>query len=94
MGAKRLRRLLAHVPEPVAIIVIDDSPSCALRRQTEALVSARAGARYINAYPGYDRPFSVGRSRDIGSTAAETEFVLFHDVDFIGPPHIYDQPQR
>jgi predicted glycosyltransferase involved in capsule biosynthesis len=88
-SARRLQTLLTHIPDEIAIIVVDDSASSDLRIATETRVRNRAGATYINAYPGCERIFSVGRSRDIGTEAAATEFVMFHDVDFTGTAITY-----
>ena len=88
-SAKRLRTLLASIPDEIAVIVVDDSTSPDLRKQTEASVHQRSGATYINAFPGFERTFSVGRSRDVGTEAAKTEFVMFHDVDFMSASRTY-----
>jgi predicted glycosyltransferase involved in capsule biosynthesis len=85
----RLRRVLRQMPEPITPVIADDTPEPGLRAAVARIASGHPRARHVVSDTTAAAPFSIGRLRDVGTQAAPDPLVLFHDVDFTGPPAFY-----
>ena len=78
-----LRVAMDRSPEPVEVLVVDDSePHDAARHQANC---AELGARYVNG------PRHVGAKRNLGVENANFDLILFTDSDCRVPPDIFER---
>lgn len=86
----RLRLLLAVASRAMPIIVVDDTLSAAEIRKVRGVVSEFGRrATHLHHPETVPQPFSIGKLRDVGASAARDGFLFFHDVDYFAPPSVY-----
>jgi predicted glycosyltransferase involved in capsule biosynthesis len=90
----RLKRLLSTIPSGFEVVVVDDGSPFSVKRYLKQLVSS--GSHYsaqitLVSLQTQWRRFSFARARNRGVKAAKAPVVIFHDVDFIGCPSVYER---
>lgn len=87
---QRLQRLLKTIPAMFEIIVVDDGSPATVSEHLKAITEQRDNTLFHRLNTRWRR-FSLARSRNQGARMANTPVVIFHDVDFIGMPAIYER---
>lgn len=87
---RRLSRLLQTIPAMFEVIVVDDGSPRIVSKQLRAIAAQRHEASFHRLETRWRR-FSLARSRNRGARVAKTPVVIFHDVDFIAMPAIYER---
>lgn len=90
---KRLERLLGVIPNQFEVIVVDDGSPRGAKAAIRNLTAYRPDVQLISLKTRWKR-FSLARARNCGVWAATTDVLVFHDVDFIGSPIIYQRLAR
>lgn len=90
----RLKRLLSTIPSGYEVVVVDDGSPFPVKRYLKQLVSScshySAKISLVSLQTQWRR-FSLARARNRGVRASSAPVVIFHDVDFIGCPSVYER---
>lgn len=90
----RLDELLACLPSGYEVIIVNDGSPGAVGKWIDGVVAKHHySARPITSLHLRTRfkKFSLARARNRGAKAATTPVTLFHDVDFLGAPSVYQR---
>lgn len=94
----RLMQLVETIPSVYEVVIVDDGSTPAVKRCLVELVlkwqeraEALAHRFKLVSLPTRFRRFSLARARNAGARVATAPVVLFHDVDFLGAPTVYQR---
>lgn len=97
----RLIQLVETLPEAYEVIIVDDGSPHAVKQRLAHLVeqwrnhsSGNANRFKLVSLPTRFRRFSLARARNAGARAALAPVVMFHDVDFLAAPSVYQRLLR
>lgn len=90
-GFQRLTQLLSIIPNSYEIIIVDDGSPKSMIAHLQSLIMPHVKILRLNTRW---KLFSLARARNTGLKAATAPVVIFHDVDFITHPSIYQKIEQ